>query len=126
MRDVVITTAADSGYFEMFRGMLQSLRNFDTGRKLDVCAFDLGLEAEERAWLERAGVTFAQPEWHLGLRDGMMPHWHLAEIVRPFVRDYFPRLSPLYVAGSGPLAAAGVGARSIHRWFRGMRCSDRP
>ncbi len=26
----------------------------------------------------------------MGLTDGMMPYWHLAEIVRPFVRDYFP------------------------------------
>ncbi|MDH3663628.1 MAG: hypothetical protein OEU92_27050 [Alphaproteobacteria bacterium] len=90
MHDVVVTTAADSGYFAMFQGMLQSLRSFDAGRRLDIRAFDLGLEADQRAWLERAGVTFAQPKWHLGLCDGMMPHWHLAEIVRPFVRDYFP------------------------------------
>ena len=88
--DVVVTTAADSGYFAMFQGMLQSLRGFETGRKLDVCAFDLGLKPEERDWLEQAGVTLTQPKWHLGLRDGMMPYWHLAEIVRPFARDYFP------------------------------------
>lgn len=87
---VVVTTAADSGYFEMFQGMLHSLRSFDIGRTLDIRAFDLGLKPEERAWLEAEGVVFAKPKWHLGLRDGMMPYWHLAEIVRPFVRDYFP------------------------------------
>lgn len=88
--DVVVTTAADSGYFEMFKGMLSSLRSFDEGRNLDIRAFDLGLEPDQRQWLENAGVTFAKPQWHLGLRDGIMPYWHLAEIVRPFVRDYFP------------------------------------
>ena len=88
--DVVVTTAADSGYFEMFQSMLYSLRSFDAGRDLDICAFDLGLKAEEREWLEQADVTLVQPRWHLGLRDGMMPYWHLAEIVRPFVTDYFP------------------------------------
>ena len=88
--NVVVTTAADSGYFKMFQGMLHSLRSFDIGRDLDIRAFDLGLKTEERQWLEAAGVVFAQPQWHLGLKDGMMPQFHLAEIVRPFVRDYFP------------------------------------
>jgi len=87
---VVVTTAADSGYFKMFQGMLHSLRSFDIGRTLDIRAFDLGLKADERQWLENAGVVFAKPEWHLGLCDGMMPRFHLAEIVRPFVQDYFP------------------------------------
>ncbi|MGI9434017.1 MAG: hypothetical protein ACR2Q4_04170 [Geminicoccaceae bacterium] len=88
--DVVVTTAADSGYFDMFQGMIHSLRNVGSGRHLKICAFDLGLKPEERQWLEGVGVTFAEPRWHLGLGDGMMPYWHLAEIVRPFVRDYFP------------------------------------
>ncbi|MEZ5932949.1 MAG: hypothetical protein R3F54_13525 [Alphaproteobacteria bacterium] len=89
-RDVVVTTAADSGYFTMFQGMLESLRRFEAGRRLDIRAFDLGLEPEQRQWLEQAGVDFTRPEWHWGVRDGMMPRFHLAEIVRPFVRDYFP------------------------------------
>jgi len=88
--NVVVTTAADSGYFEMFKGMLQSLRSYDLGRSLDIRSFDLGLEPEQRIYLEREGVVFAEPKWHLGLCDGMMPNFHLAEIVRPFVRDYFP------------------------------------
>ena len=88
--NVVVTTAADSGYFEMFKGMLHSLRSFEIGRGLDIRSFDLGLEPEQRRWLEQAGVDFVEPTWHLGLKDGMMPHFHLAEIVRPFVRDYFP------------------------------------
>lgn len=88
--NVVVTTAADSGYFEMFKGMLTSLRNYELGRSLDICCFDLGLEPAERRWLELEGVVFAEPKWHHGLQNGMMPHFHLAEIVRPFVRDYFP------------------------------------
>lgn len=87
---VVVTTAADSGYFDMFQGMVQSLRNFPSGKSLDIRAFDLGLKDDERAWLENEGVVFAKPQWHMGLTDGMMPYWHLAEIVRPYVRDYFP------------------------------------
>lgn len=87
--NVVVTTAADSGYFDMFQGMIHSLRTFESGRNLDIRAFDLGLKDHQRRWLEEAGVVFAQPQWHMGLADGMMPYWHLAEIVRPFVRDYF-------------------------------------
>lgn len=87
---VVVTTAADSGYFDMFQGMIHSLRTFKSGMDLDIRAFDLGLKDHERSWLENEGVVFADPQWHMGLKDGMMPYWHLAEIVRPYVRDYFP------------------------------------
>ncbi len=87
---VVITTAADSGYFDMFQGMIHSIRSFDSGRDLDICCFNLGFKDEERAWLEKEGVILADPQWHMGLTDGVMPYWHLAEIVRPYVRDYFP------------------------------------
>lgn len=87
---IVVTTTADSEYFNVFQGMLHSLRSFESGRNLDIRAFDLGLKPDERAWLECAGVVFAEPEWHFGLREGMMPHFHIAEVVRPFVRDYFP------------------------------------
>lgn len=87
---VVVTTAADSGYFEMFKGMIHSLRSFPSGVDLDIRAFDLGLKDNEREWLEDKGVVFAEPQWHMGLKDGMMPYWHLAEIVRPYVREYFP------------------------------------
>lgn len=87
---VVVTTAADSGYYDMFQGMIHSLRSFDSGQDLDICCFDLGLKKDERAWLENEGVVFAQPKWHMGITDGMMPYWHMAEVVRPYVRDYFP------------------------------------
>ncbi|MEL6962775.1 MAG: hypothetical protein AAFO01_08475 [Pseudomonadota bacterium] len=87
---IVVTTAADTGYFKMFQGMLDSLRRFEVGRTLDVRSFDLGLKPDERSWLENEGVVFAEPRWHQGIQDGMMPKFHLAETVRPHVREYFP------------------------------------
>lgn len=88
--NAIVVTAADSGYFEMFQGMIHSLRRFESGRDLPIAVFDTGFEAEQRQWLEQAGVIIAQPKWYFGVVDGAAPHWHLAEVVRPYVRSYFP------------------------------------
>jgi hypothetical protein len=89
--EVVIVSAADSGYFPLLRELVLSIRDKEAGRAAPIGVFDLGLAADERTWLAAYGVAMAEPGWDVDFpRRKQTPLIRKAQIARPFLRRYFP------------------------------------
>jgi hypothetical protein len=89
--ELVIVSAADSGYFPLLRDLVLSIRDKSEGGTTPIGAFDLGLSSEQRAWLGEYGVALAEPGWDVDFpRRKRTPLIRKAQIARPFLRRYFP------------------------------------
>jgi hypothetical protein len=53
----VVVSAADRGYFNLLKGLVLSLKDFESSRALPVAVLDGGLDEEQRRWLDAAGVA---------------------------------------------------------------------
>jgi hypothetical protein len=87
--DLVIVSAADSGYFPLLRDALLSVR----AQRLDaaIAVFDLGLDADQRAWLEGRASHIVRPDWDFDFPGReRAPEALKAELSRPFLPRYFP------------------------------------
>ncbi len=89
-RDTVVVTAGDSAFMGLLRGMVGSLRALRGFEAVPLRVIDLGLDAEDRAWLAAHGAEMGAPQGHLGIEKGTVPVHHLGYLARPFLRDYFP------------------------------------
>src|SRR5436305_6418944 len=89
--ELVIVSAADSGYFPLLRDLVLSIRDKDEGRTTPIGTLDLGLSAEQRAWLGEHGVALAEPGWDVDFaRRKRTPLIRKAQIARPFLRRSLP------------------------------------
>ncbi|HEX3500586.1 MAG TPA: hypothetical protein VHT04_14805, partial [Stellaceae bacterium] len=89
--EFIIVSAADSGYFPLLRDLVLSIRDKATGAGAPIGVFDLGLSADQRAWLGERGVAAAEPGWDVDFpRRKQTPVIRKAQIARPFLRRYFP------------------------------------
>jgi hypothetical protein len=87
--DLVVASAADSGYFPLLRDGVLSVRALRP--EVAIGVFDLGLADQERAWLAEQAVEVVRPAWDIAFpgRDGA-PDVLKAEFARPFLPRYFP------------------------------------
>ena len=87
--DLVIVSAADSGYFPLLRDTVLSVRALNLAVAIGV--LDLGLTGEQRDWLAAQRVRLARPGWDLDFpgRD-RMPDTFKAQVARPFLPRHFP------------------------------------
>ena len=90
-QSVILCTAADAGYFPLLRGLIESLAAGPLARTLPVGVLDLGLAADQRAWLEARGATLVIPDWDVDFpgRAGVPAHYR-AMTARPFLPRHFP------------------------------------
>ena len=87
----IIVSGSDSGYFWLLKGLVQSLQAGPFARRLALGVFDLGLTAEERAWLEAQGATLATPAWEVDFPGReRAPGFFRGFFARPFLPRYFP------------------------------------
>jgi len=96
---MIAVTAADAGYFELLRDLLLSLEaarpqtpERPEGADLAVGLFDLGLTAEQLAWLDGRVTRIVTPGWDLAVPPAVRaarPHAR-ALTVRPFLPQHFP------------------------------------
>jgi hypothetical protein len=87
--DLIIASAADSGYFPLLRDSVASVRALRADVPIGV--FDIGLTDEELAWLAGQNVRVVRPDWDLEFpgRD-KAPEVLKAEFARPFLPRYYP------------------------------------
>jgi hypothetical protein len=87
--DLIIVSAADSGYFPLLRDAVLSVRALNRGVSLGV--LDLGLAPEQLAWLGGQAVQLVRPGWDVAFpgRD-RMPDTFKAQVARPFLPRHFP------------------------------------
>jgi hypothetical protein len=94
--DATVVSAADSGYFHLLQGLVLSLRAQASSAKLPITVLDVGLAADEVAWLERercelVGVAhIARTLPPLPERKDGKPQLSLAQRLRPHIPALVP------------------------------------
>ena len=99
MSTYTICSAASEPYFDGLQDLIESILGSDSPETVNFSILDLGLLDEQRKWLEQNRATVVEPGWDLdfpGQKE--TPLWFRAMTGRPFLRDYFPGYSYLYVA----------------------------
>jgi hypothetical protein len=87
--DLIIVSAADSGYFPLLRDAVMSVRALDA--EVAVGVLDLGLFPHEREWLAGAAVEIVRPGWDVAFPgQGRTPETFKAQVSRPFLPRHFP------------------------------------
>jgi hypothetical protein len=85
----VICTAADAGYFDLLRGLVESLCRLP--RALPLGVLDLGLAPEQRDWLQARGAMLVEPGWDVAIPwQAEVPSNYRALSARPHLPRYFP------------------------------------
>jgi hypothetical protein len=87
--ELIIASAADSGYFPLLKDSVSSVRALHTDVPIGV--FDIGLTPEQCDWLRSQSVQVLKPDWDLDF-PGMdkAPEVLKAEFARPFLPRHFP------------------------------------
>jgi hypothetical protein len=87
----IIVTGADSAYFELLTGLVDSIRDKPPGAQMALGVLDVGLEAHQRHWLEARGAVIVAPGWDLLFPDrDSVPRYRQAQFARPFLPRHFP------------------------------------
>jgi hypothetical protein len=87
--DLIIVSAADSGYFSLLRDTVLSVRALDPAVPIGV--LDLGLAPEQRDWLRSADAQVVKPGWDVDFPGrARMPETFKAQVARPFLPRHFP------------------------------------
>jgi hypothetical protein len=130
----VIVTAADEKFFSLLQGLLLSIRDKRTADGFSIGVLDVGLTAEQLAWLGDFADLVVVPEWDLQVPDevrSQRPEMSLT--ARPFLPKYFPGFDvylwidadvwvqewsglDLYIAGANANALAATA--EVHRAYR--------
>jgi hypothetical protein len=88
---VTVVSAADTTYFELLRELVISLRQGPLSRALAVSILDLGLDAEQKRWLEEQGAGVVNPGWDIDLPGrARAPAYYKAMTARPYLPKHFP------------------------------------
>src|SRR5262249_27281481 len=87
--DLIIVSAADSGYFPLLRYMVASVRALRRSAPLGV--LDVGLVEAERIWLHEQAVQLVRPDWDIAFpQQDRTPETLKALVSRPFLPRHFP------------------------------------
>lgn len=87
--DLIVVSAADSGYFPLLRDAVSSVRALNSHVPIGV--LDLGLAPEERAWLADIQADVVRPGWDVEFPGReRMPETFKAQVARPFLPRHFP------------------------------------
>ena len=87
--DLIIVSAADSGYFPLLRDAVTSVRALESQVPLGV--LDLGLAPDQLAWLAAQAARVVKPGWDVEFPGReRMPETFKAQVARPFLPRHFP------------------------------------
>lgn len=87
--DLIICSAADSGYFALLHDAVLSVRVLDPD--VSVGVLDLGLLPEQLDWLAEMRVRVVRPGWDVEFPGcERMPETFKAQVARPFLPKHFP------------------------------------
>ena len=70
-RPVTIFAESDSNFFPHLVGLILSIREKPESEQVDISLFDLGLTAEQKAWLKNYVTNIIAPDWGLPQPPGM-------------------------------------------------------
>ena len=88
---ITIASASTAEYFHFVQGMILSVREKTQSQDIHISLYDLGLTAEQKAWMKDYVNNIVKPEWEYGLsdKDGMgVPFKGI--LAKPLLPKYFP------------------------------------
>src|SRR5204862_8253618 len=86
---LIITSAADSGYFPLLQDAVLSVRALAPNIAIGI--LDLGLDAAQRGWLAERRAQLVSPGWDVSFPDqDRTPQTLKAQVARPFLPRHFP------------------------------------
>src|SRR5437764_15454557 len=90
-KKITIASASSAEYFHFVHGMILSVRDKPQSKNVHISLYDLGLTAEQLAWMKDYVDNVAKPEWEFGLsaQDGLREPFK-AVLAKPLLRKYFP------------------------------------
>lgn len=88
----ILVTACDAGFFDLFRGLILSIREKPQGCDMPLGCIDIGLGPSQRDWAGRQGVTVEDGRWDVSapIDTGKLPQTLQALTCRPYLPAYFP------------------------------------
>ncbi|HXP02754.1 MAG TPA: hypothetical protein VN808_01455 [Stellaceae bacterium] len=87
--ELIVVSAADSGYFPLLRDTVMSVRALNS--RVPIGVLDLGLAPEQLAWLGESQVHVVHPGWDIEFPgQEHMPETFKAQVARPFLPRHFP------------------------------------
>lgn len=90
-KKITIASASSAEYFHFLQGMILSVRDKPQSKEVDISLYDLGMTAEQLAWLKPHVNNIVQPKWEYGLTaDSGFKDPFRAILARPMLPDYFP------------------------------------
>ena len=91
VHSAILCTASDAGYFGLLRGLVLSLAALPLAGRLPLGVLDLGLAADQRAWLEARGAWLVEPGWDVTIPwQAAVPSNYRGLSARPHLPRYFP------------------------------------
>lgn len=87
----IVCTAADAGYFGLLRDLVTSLEKRAADQPHVLGVLDLGLSAEQQAWLADKGARLVVPGWDFDFPSrAEQPEHFRSQIARAFLPKHFP------------------------------------
>lgn len=87
----ILVSAADAAYFPLLRDLVLSIRVQSRGAAAEIGVLDLGLAADQIAWLTERGAAIVAPGWDVDFPGReRTPTSFKAQISRPFLPKHFP------------------------------------
>jgi len=87
----LIVSGADAGYFPFLQELWLSYAASGADAIADFGVLDLGLEADQRSWLQARNVVLVTPDWpYADAGVTSKPGWFKAMVCRPFLPGLFP------------------------------------
>jgi hypothetical protein len=91
---VILITGCDSGYFELAKSLVRSLRRFPSLAQLPIGFLDFGLDDTQRGWLDGENVQVKPGGWDMDFPgrevwEATRP-WFKIYLCRPHLRSHFP------------------------------------
>ncbi len=90
-KDFTIVCAADQNYFELLKGLINSIQDKPEGKSVPISVLDLGFTEDQIKWLDERIAHRVVPEWDFDVPPRFCAPSHFrALLARPFLPRYFP------------------------------------
>ena len=92
MKKNVIVSLADSNYFPLLNELVDSIKNFDESKNIEVCILDAGLTDDQKYILSKKVDEIKSAEWDIEVSEYKVrgKEWLKSQVSRAFLPKYFP------------------------------------
>ena len=92
MKSVAIVTMADSNFFELMTGLINSISDFEERKNVAICVLDAGLKEDQLKLLNGKVDIIKKANWDIEVPNYKVKgrEWLKSKVSRAFLPNYFP------------------------------------